>query len=524
MQKKTLFSGLLLLPALAGCDEPSVFQPPAVDVGRPAGIIDGTVTYVGPAPCTRNGKILGAAVILAFDKNLLPPPEGLGATAASLDVVPGEVLFQGLRAQLPFAKDGSTICGDPGSPVTVSGTWSVGPFAAGTYQIRGFYDLDGNFDPAFSISNLPTKGDVGGGAIENAAAALQGAPPKYREIPLGVPDDTGVLKIPSTGYRVSGVAVSLGLSLPLQRPIFYSSAAVVDKDTALDPNNVVMASDFQLKTFDPIKPGPTEQSFIRMTFSAGLPSTQLPAYSNESESEISAGPPFNLPNKNPFLLYTRQDVNGDGKIDSNDHIPDSPPAAPVPSLFPVAAFVKLTDGARIGSQTSPTVLLQGLTLHNGLLGTATAPADLYDAAQSATIALRPAVVCIDTNDITKPGVLLASRQTDGGGKPIIQDEMSVLKNLEGLFHRPFSIKYGCLPQGQYSINLVYGSGQAWTVPNEAGVCAPSETAGDNGQTCGTRPRLASQDVVLTIGPPGDGAYCQANPTPAECLPAPTTNK
>ena len=45
---------------------------------------------------------------------------------------------------------------------------------------------------------------------------------------------------------------------------------------------------------------------------------------------------------------------------------------------------------------------------------------------------------------------------------------------------------------------------------------------DDGQTCGTRPRFASQDVVLTIGAPNDATYCNkpANATPPECLPPP----
>jgi hypothetical protein len=35
---------------------------------------------------------------------------------------------------------------------------------------------------------------------------------------------------------------------------------------------------------------------------------------------------------------------------------------------------------------------------------------------------------------------------------------------------------------------------------------------------GSRPRLASQDAWLTVGPPNDKAYCTQNPTPAECNP------
>lgn len=510
-----------LAPSLAGCGDPDLFLPPVVDLGATRGAIDGTVVYTGPAPCTRDGKILGAAVLLAFETHLLPPPEGLGTTAASLDIVSGELLFDGLRDKLAFANDGSTICGDPGDPVTVSGDWAVGPFTAGTYQIRGFYDKYGDFDPGFSISNLPTKGDVGGGAIDNAAEALAGAPVKYREIQIGEPDENGNLVIPEEGVHVSGVAVNLGLSLPLERPIFHVQKVFQPgmTDPVEMPKKITMASDFQFEKFSTVNPAVTEQSFVRVQLGAGLPATKLSAY-GKTEAQISGDSPFNMANRNPFLHYSRQDVNGDGKITNADHVPDS---SLIPSLFPLAVFVKLQDGVRIGSQAGPSIVLQGLTMYKTLQATAAAPASLNEPSDNVIVGVRPAVVCIDTNDFSKPGVLLATHAEAKDGSKIIQDEAAVAASLTALFKRPFSVKYGCLPQGEYSMNLVYGSGQAWTVPNEAGVCAASEKEDNNGQTCGSRARLGSQDVTLTIGPPSDPAYCKgATATPAECLPAATS--
>lgn len=520
MKTRALLAAVLglPLPALAGCGDPAVFIP-LQNISGPAGVIDGTVTYAGPAPCTQDGKILGAAVILAFEEKLLPPPEGLGTTAASLDVIPGEVLFAGVRSQLAFAPDGKRVCGDPGTPLTVSGNWAVGPFPAGTYQIRGFYDRTGDFDPGFSISNLPTKGDVGGGAIENAAEVLQGAAVKYQSIPLGEPGDDGALAIPEEGFRVSGVAVTLGLPLPLERPVFHATEVLDESGLNTDPAKVTMASDYQFEEFSTSNPNVTEKSFLRMKLGAGLPATALSTYANKTEADLAAAAPFQIPTKDPFLLYSRQDVDGDGKITSADHVPDS---ALLPALFPVAVFVKLNDGARIGSQVSPTIVLQGLTIYKSLFATATASATLSAPSSEVVVGVRPAVVCIDTNDPAKKGVLLTSHPDDKVGNVLIADDQveGVKKSLFGIFKRDFDIRYGCLPQGAYSMNLVYGTGQAWTVPNEAGVCAPSEEPADNGQTCGTRPRLASQDVVLTIGAPSDGQYCKDNPTPAECLPAP----
>jgi hypothetical protein len=257
-----------------------------------------------------------------------------------------------------------------------------------------------------------------------------------------------------------------------------------------------------------------------MKFAAGLPDAALTTYGSKTEAQLAAGAPFHIPTANPFFVYSRQDVNGDGQITPADHVPDS---EALPSLFPLAVFQKLNEGARIGGQVAPTVVLQGLTIYQSLFGTAFAPANLNDPESEVIVGLRPAVVCIDTSNPTANGVLLLTHPDDKAGNTLIADEeaeQGVKDSLFGLFERNFDIHYGCLPEGDYSMNLIYGTGQAWTVPNEAGVCAVTEEPKDDGQTCGTRPRLASQDVVLRIGPPGDSQYCKDHPTPPACLPAP----
>jgi len=66
------------------------------------------------------------------------------------------------------------------------------------------------------------------------------------------------------------------------------------------------------------------------------------------------------------------------------------------------------------------------------------------------------------------------------------------------------------------------------VPNEAGVCQALEPESSDGTQCvaaapagAQRTRLQSQDVVLTVGPPQDPAYCAqpAHQTPAACCPS-----
>lgn len=499
-----------LLAALPGCEEADVFIP-LLDQSGPAGVLDGTVTYSGPRPCTKDGHVVGAAIVLGLDTRLLPPPEGLGTSAASLDVIPGDELFGGLGAALDLTNDGALRCPEPDDPpVTVSATWRLSPLPAGTYQIRGFYDHDGDFDPTFSIANLPSQGDVAGGAIENATEVLGGAAPRYREITLAAP-------IPATGARVSGIAITLGLPLPLERPIFHVAEVLAPASgVSQSSSEVVMASDFQLETFTPVDPVGTEASLLRLRLAAGVPDREIAS---------AAKPPISLPvggEPAPTLTYARQDVNGDGAIDGHDHVPDS---ALIPALFPISVFAKLDGDDPLVSQAAPAVLLQGLTIYDDLLTTATLGAEpLSEPRESALIGVRPAALCMRPTEPERGGVLVISHKTDREGNDILPepdpenadawDVRDVEEALTQQFGRTIKVVYGCLPEGRYALNLIYGTGQAWTVPNEAGVCAPSELASTS--ECGARPRLASQDMVLRIGPPDDPAYCAEHPTPDLC--------
>lgn len=484
------------LLGLTACSDPETFIPFA-EAGGPAGVITGSVTYAGPQPCTRNGSIIGAAVLLGFEEGLLPPPEGLGTTPAALAVVAGEELFRGVRDQLSFDPDGGRVCVD--APIVASATFELGPVPAGVFQIRGFYDRDGDFNPTFSIFNLPTAGDIGGGAIENATEALLGAPVVYRGIEIGVEQD-GRRVMPPQGDLVEGVAVALGLELPLERPVFHVRDVRDEVFGNEDPRNIVVPSDYQLTEFSVADPVATEASFVRLVLGAGVPA---------DEQDPARGNPFYFP-QNPSLFHSRQDVNLDGMIDVNDSIPES---SLIPALLPLGVLTRLEEGNDLSAQR-PSVILQGVTLLDNLLLTASAPVDLADARDELLLALRPAVLCIDTLDPSKDAVLVNTHPDDLAGNVLIPDPAPLEARLSEQFGRPVRIEYGCLPEGRYAMNLVYATGQAWTVPNEAGICAPAEA--DGGDTCGVRPKLRSQNTVVTIGPPTDPSYCEANPTPVAC--------
>lgn len=496
---RTITLGALCAFGMLACDDPEHFLP-SQGFGRPAGVLDGTVTYTGPLPCTQSGRVSGVAALLAFDVRLLPPPEGIGTSAASVAVVPGDTLFSGVRDRLVFNANGAQWCPAPDAPhVTVSATWVIAPLPGGTYQVRGFYDIDGDFDPGFLISNLPSKGDIGGGAIENAAEVLQGAAPKYREMQLAVGEQ---------GARVQGISVTLGLPLPLDRPVFYPQDV---KDTFagnMDPGKVTMPADFQFDTLstDPAQAAQTEKSFIRMVLGAGV---------HPSEVDKAAAPPFNLPVKDPppSILFTQQDVNGDGKLDNADHVPESDQ---IPSLYPMSIFAKLAEGASLVNQSSPTVIIQGLTLYKSLLSTVLLMPNAEVMPPVLTpimpdlevvVGIRPAALCLHALDVNRPGVLVVTHETDKQGNPIIANPDALKAALQLQFKRPVDIIYGCIPEGRYAVNLIYSTGQAWTVPNDAGICSPLEAPSADGTRCGTRARLSTQAALLTVGPPADTAYC-----------------
>src|ERR1700704_5432499 len=59
----------------------------------PQGVIRGTVVYQGPRPCSRQGHIVGDALVLVFDRRNPPPPDGLASRAVNSADGPGAVLF-----------------------------------------------------------------------------------------------------------------------------------------------------------------------------------------------------------------------------------------------------------------------------------------------------------------------------------------------------------------------------------------------------------------------------------------------
>ena len=150
------------------------------------GVIQGAVTYTGARPCSRNGHIVGNAILLVFDKRNPPPPSGLANTAINFGVVPGDILFanepRNAQSDLYCPKDNGIT-----APIIVSAPFDIAPMDDGQYIIQAFYDYTGDFLPTFKIRNLPEAGDVLGGYVDIIDAAKHPGDVNYQPIFLPVP-------------------------------------------------------------------------------------------------------------------------------------------------------------------------------------------------------------------------------------------------------------------------------------------------------------------------------------------------
>src|SRR5690606_27055947 len=130
MRIRPLVKSLLLL-AVAGM----ACGPVPVDDERndrrllaPRGVIRGTVTYVGPRPCSRDGHIVGNAILLVFDRRNPPPPDGVATSTVNFVAVPGDVLFR----NEPRSVGGELFCPGGSTTITASASFTVAPLDGGS--------------------------------------------------------------------------------------------------------------------------------------------------------------------------------------------------------------------------------------------------------------------------------------------------------------------------------------------------------------------------------------------------------
>jgi hypothetical protein len=550
---------LLLLPnAFGGCD------PVPVDDQRldkrlflPHGVIRGAVTYAGPRPCSQNGHIVGAAVVLVFNASNPPPPQGLANTAVNFTVVPGDLLFPNeVRNSGP-----NLFCPSDSTSTTVTAPFIVSPVDAGVYVMASFFDRSGRFLPTFGFRNLPEQGDLGGGYVDVSDAQKNAANPNYspRFLPVtvGYPQATAsggtALVIPDEGFVADNVPVTIGLPLGYPRPYFYPEGADAAGTSTATPANA--SGD---PAFTPVytmtqdhavlapPPDPTnlaavdalQKSFTSTVLHWGVPKGEL-------TDATSQDGPFGLP------LTPAPPGNGLRVWSMGTTLPENPL---LQSVWPLVVFAKLdtdpthaSDPQSLRAQGSgakpgaPIVIIQGITLNNdGFLGTlkggpAKSPTDALAQKEHVTVLVRPSVLCLDPRNVAAGGTLATPHLTGKSSDPTVSAEQplfdpTALMKANGLIR---TVKQGCLPTGRYAINAVYPTGQAWTTPNEEGSCATLEGSVVPGssstavRSCSKKPRavLPSQGTraVLEIIPPttADGQKtCADHPVPPECLGTP----
>ena len=247
----------------------------------PVGVLRGTVIYKGPHPCSKDGHIVGGAILLVFDRRLLPPPSGLGSTPLNFAIVVGDTLF----TNEPRSPGPAMYCPkDHGitDTITVNAPFAISPVPAGSFVIQSFYDYTGNFLPSFKFRNLPEQGDIAGGDIDTTDALNNTDNPNYLPhfvaIDVGTPEplvltDGGPpnpipnFTLPPTSYVADNLTVTVGAVLQTTRPYFYpggmatafdsSSGALVQieaQSSALPPTSLASIKSTQERrlNYDPI--------------------------------------------------------------------------------------------------------------------------------------------------------------------------------------------------------------------------------------------------------------------------------
>jgi hypothetical protein len=553
---------VLVTLALAACtDVPVDDERNDKRLFAPRGVIRGTVTYVGPRPCSRDGHIVGNAVLLVFDRRNPPPPAGIATGAVNFVAVPGDVLF----TNEPRSTSKELYCPPSPTNVTVSAPFAIAPLDAGSYQISSFYDRRGRFWPTFKFRNLPEAGDIGGGYVDLEDARKNAADPSYQPVYLPIPvgreqPGTAAGEIPDyvmdqNGFVADNVPVTIGSVIPFTRPYFHpidaeGLGAEIVKDAKTSGANptgdplavpiIAMTEDAKILAAPASPTAQTltayQQSFRSLKLLWGVPDGEVPAATSKTEPFGLQLAPLPPQGNGGLLVFSRGTSIAENAL--------------VPDLWPQVAFVKLADDPLrradpqslvvqgtpdeslvTGKPPGPIVIIQGITLLDdslaktiaGPVPTAPTTAALRD---HLTVLVRPAALCFDPRRVDAGGLLVtphltarSADATEAGDKPLF-DPKNVLKQ-----RIVREIKEGCLPKGRYAITLVYPTGQAWTVPNEMGGCAPSEgTLGPSGSisTCSSKPRpvLLSQGAraVLEVvdARPEDQATCTAHPVPDVC--------
>lgn len=204
------------LVAVSACEEPKQdkFRSEGGISPDPVGVITGSVAYLGPQPSCeyddkgRPTRIIGRVILTLFEYDNPSPPEGRATSAVNLLIINGDKLFT-----LEDCRPQNTPV-NPNQRITRSVDYRWTNIALRDvpvdYQIRGFYDADEDMIPFFRVTNLPTAGDVAGGAVRDFLAPEKGF------LPVSMP----AAKDARDGFIRPNVTVGLNTFIWTERPIF----------------------------------------------------------------------------------------------------------------------------------------------------------------------------------------------------------------------------------------------------------------------------------------------------------------
>lgn len=328
----------LALALTIGCGAPPVddFRSEGGTAPDPTGVIEGTVLYQGPRPiCERDGdgiatRIRGRVIMTLFLFDNPPPPSGQATSAANLLTVPAPLLFSSLDDCMP--EEGSTEILTRSVPFI----WPELPLGQ-SYQIRGFYDYDEDFNPFFNVSNLPTAGDIAGGALVNPAAPQLG----FRRIEFGTAAEN------PNGQVVPGVAVGLGAPVRTERPAFTFSGRPLDSQSTLPLLDVVASE---------------EELYIRLEASLSLyPRLQTdPQTAALLQAMSEGGLSIDTSDVTAYAWYVAPvDGNGDGIQDLH---PILGRTAMVPWYFPIVLMQRARSALELQARIPSSTLIPSVRL------------------------------------------------------------------------------------------------------------------------------------------------------------------
>lgn len=450
-----IFSAVLI----TGCDEPETDELRSEDGASPdpSGVIEGTVVYIGPRPPCRYEagapvEPLGRVVLLLFEHDNPPPPAGSASSAENLLVIPGSQLFDDLSDCLPEGEPPSAA----DAPITRSASflWPEIELDADderSFQIRGFYDSDGDFNPFFSVTNQPTRGDVGGGAFVDIRAPI----PAY--LPITFPSARDA----PNGARNVEPTVTLGAVVSTTRPV-----------SELDRDTMPLSSEARLSI--EMDPARREQELWALTQAklSMFPRTLGPQREAAFEA---AGLDFDLEDPRAYAWYIRPlDVNGDGAVDPHPILG----SAGVPWLSPAILMRRARSAAETAAgfpdvllipTPRPSAVALGRTVQYPSLDVIVAPI--------AAVVLSPEIPECRVPYVP-PGNIAEIYRSSTAPIPTECHELPTGNYGIGVLHGFANARFQMVPEPVSPTEWIFCltadcpvpsfTGQAWTIPNELG--------------------------------------------------------